>query len=111
MRYPHRWVCRRQDPGAPGEQDPDTGQWVPGGQVAVYDGAADCQDEGEAMSRDSEGRAVTVSDAVLYLEDESRTAAHRPEDVGTVTFEDGSVRQAKVAKTVRLDGKLHLRWL
>ena len=111
MKYPHSWRCVRDDPDNPGSQDPDTGEWTPAADTVVYDGAADCQDEGEVLQRDAEGRAVTMSEAVLYLEDEAAAPDHEPGDVGTVTWEDGSTDDAEVQKVVRLDGKLLLRWL
>jgi hypothetical protein len=111
MRYPHVWTCTRPDPANPGTQDPGTGAWTPGGTLPVYDGAADCQDEGETIQRDADGRPVSTSEATLYLADESRAAAHRIGDTGTVTWEDGTTSDAEVARVVRLDGKLHLKWL
>lgn len=111
MSYPHRWVCTRPDPTDPGTQDPDTGAWTPGSGTTVYDGEADCQDEGETLRRDQDGRPLQSSEAVLYLEDESKVADHRPGDTGTVTWEDGTTSDAEVVRVVRLDGKLHLGWL
>lgn len=111
MRYPHRWTCTRPDPANPGTQDPDTGAWIPGGTLPVYDGPADCQDEGEVMSRDPDGLPVTTSEAVLYLEDEAKAPLHVVGDTGVVTWEDGTTSDAEVARAVRLDGKLHLKWV
>lgn len=108
MRYPHTWTCTRSSGGT---QDPDTGEWTPGATTTVYSGPADCQDEGETIRRDADGRPVTMSEAVLYLADETAVADHRPGDTGTVTWEDGTTDDAEVAKVVRLDGKIHLKWL
>lgn len=109
MRYPHRLRCER--PGEGGDQDPDTGAWTPVPPSVVYDGAADVQDEGETIRRDAEGRPVQVSEAVAFLEDESKIGEIRPRDVAHITWEDGATADAEVLKAVRLDGKLHLRWL
>lgn len=79
--------------------------------MPVYDGPADCQDEGETIRRDADGRPVAMSAATLYLEDESAALLHDAGDTGTVTWEDGSTDDAEVVKVVRLDGKLHLKWL
>lgn len=106
--YPHRWRVVRAGAGS---QDPDTGAWVPGAGEVVYDGAADCQDEGETVRRDTEGREVAISDATLYLADERAAARHKVGDRGVVTWEDGTTSDAEVARVVRLDGKLHLKWL
>jgi hypothetical protein len=108
MRYPHRWRCVRASPGT---QDPDTGAFVPASPTVIYDGPADVQDEGSALRRDAEGRAVEVSDAVVFLRDEPRAPLHRTGDRGEITWEDGAKSTAEVQKVVRLDGKLHLRWV
>lgn len=108
MRYPHHLLCKRTGAGA---QDPDTGAHTPGAATVVYDGEADVQDKGEVVRRDASGRPEATSEATAYLEDESEIGAFRHGDVVTVTWEDGSTADAEVQRVVRLDGKLHLRWL
>lgn len=108
MRFPHTWTCTRTGTGS---QDPDTGAWTPGAPASVYDGPADCQDEGEETSRDPQGRLIVRSVSRLFLADESKTAAHRTGDVGVVTWEDGTADDAEVVQVRRLDGTLRLRWL
>lgn len=108
VRYPHR--LRIADRAA-GSQDPDTGAHTPGAETVLYHGGADVQDEGETMRRDSEGRPLATSEAVAYLESESPIATLRPGLACTVTWEDGTVSDAEIINAVRLDGKLHLRWL
>lgn len=109
MRYPHRLRITR--PGEGGHQDPDTGQWVPGGPSLLYDGEADVQDEGEVIRRDPDGRPVQASEATAYLADESGIGSIRPGDDAHIWWEDGSEADARVQRVVRLDGKLHLEWV
>lgn len=108
MRYPHTWTCTRSGEGS---QDPDTGEWTPGTDTTVYDGPADCQDEGSETSRDAEGRLVVRSVSTLFLEDEDAAHDHRTGDVGTVTWEDGDTDDAEVTAIRRIDGRMELRWL
>jgi hypothetical protein len=107
--YPHRWRAERIPPG--GTQDPDTGKWTAPYARVLYDGPADCQDEGEVIGRDMDGRPVRSGDAVLYLANEAAAPLHIPGDTGVVTWEDGTTANAEVVRVVRLDGKLLLRWL
>lgn len=108
MSYPHRLRVTRASGGA---QDPDTGAWTPEAATVLYDGAADVQDEGEAMVRDADGRPLSTSDGVAYLASESAIGTMRPGDACLVTWPDGTTSDAEVLRVVRLDGKLHLRWL
>lgn len=106
--YPHRF---RVATTAVGVQDDDTGAYTPGSETVLYDGFADVQDEGETMRRDADGRPLTMSEGVIYLEDEAAVATLSPGLPGVVTWEDGSTSDAEILRAVRLDGKLHVRWL
>lgn len=108
VRYPHTWTCTRSGAGS---QDPDTGAWTPGADTTVYNGPADCQDEGTETSRDAEGKLVVRSVSTLFLEDEGAAPDHQEGDVGTVTWEDGTTDDAEVVRIRRLDGSMELRWL
>lgn len=110
MRYPHRLLITRPVAGG-GTQNPDTGVSTPGSSTTVYDGNADVQDEGKALSRDTDGRPTEMSDAVAYLADEAAIGSIKNGDGAVVTWEDGTTADATVQKRVRLDGKLHLQWV
>lgn len=111
MKYPHHWLCLRPDAATPGTQDPTTGALTGAGTLTVYDGKADCQDEGEETSRDAEGRLLIRSVSRLFLADTSKIGAHKAGDVGTVTWEDQTTDDAKVVSVRRLDSSLELEWL
>jgi hypothetical protein len=110
MRYPHKLLITREASSG-GTQDPDTGAWTRPAGTTIYNGRADVQDEGKALSRDPEGRPTQMSDAVAYLENETAIGTIETGDHVTVTWEDGSTADARVQKVVRLDGKLHLQWV
>jgi len=110
MRYPHRLLITRAVAGE-GTQDPDTGESTPGSTSRIYNGKADVQDEGKALSREPGGRPTEMSDAVAYLEDESAIGTIKTGDLALVTWEDGTTADAMVQKVVRLDGTLFLKWV
>lgn len=108
MRHPHRWTCTRSGTGT---QDPGTGAWTPGADTTVFDGPADIQDGGEETSRDTEGRLVVRSIAVMFLDPEEAAHDHVVGDVGTGTWEDGSTDDAEIVNIRRIDGRMELKWL
>jgi hypothetical protein len=73
MRWPHVVVITKAAPAA-GVQDPDTGAWTPalGAEPDVlYNGLGDLQHDRRTVRRATDTDPAIVSDADVYLQDES----------------------------------------
>lgn len=112
-RYPHQLLVTK--PGAGGTQDPATGRWTPdpGGPAAVYDGACDAQDAGEALEREATGSTVIEGDVVVFLDpDEGPDMSAFEKDLpATVTWEDGTTESGAIHRVRRMDQSLVLKWV
>lgn len=109
MPYPHRLSITR--PGEGGDQDRETGVWVPAEPITLYDGTADVQDGGVVLERAADGTPTLSCDAQAFLEDWSGIGQIRPDQDALVEWEDGSTSSGKVVRARRLDGVVFLRWL
>lgn len=120
MEYPHKIRIRRPaaagaDPTA-GQQDPDTGLWT--GDVdasddltTIWEGRCDVQDRGEVIVRDTAGQPTLEADATCFLAKERAVTMAKEGDLVAITWEDGTVGNARVLRIRRLDGVLLLRRL
>jgi hypothetical protein len=113
MKYRERLRIERPNPGS-GVQDPDTGTFAPavGGATVVYDGPADVQHSGRAITRTEGGQPATQADAVVFLQQQGAAERVNVGDTAVVTMEDGeTTHDCEVAKTNWLDDSLLVRFL
>lgn len=108
-RYPQTLVITGK--GVGGAQNRGTGVFTPPAAAVVYNDLADVQDDGEQIPRDSDTRAVRESFARAFLKDRAKIKDVKPEQVASVTFEDGVVRDAEVMSVRLLDWSIQLRWM
>lgn len=126
MRFPHYVRVYTSEPGA---YDEATGDYGAPTETVAYEGFADVQDVGAVLERDESGTVTLRSDAVLFLQEPvADPSVFEPEmnvdilwNPEIVTDWDsfnwdappaGADRaDAETIRFVRLDSKLHLRWL
>lgn len=92
-----------------GTQHPSTGVWSGAGNPPWYDGPADVQDSGTALSRDPEGTPVQVADAVAFIPPPFPVGCIPAESPFRVSYRDGSTMMGQVIRARRLDGAVFLR--
>jgi hypothetical protein len=92
-------------------QDPDAGVFDEASPLVIFAGAADVQDVGSEKKFGTESLIWQNSDALVFLEDESGVNLIRTKDLVRVTFQDSVVRDARVTRITKLDGKFGVRYL
>ena len=114
--YLHRVSITR--PATGGTTDPTTGKFIPAGpatEILADTGRpnADVQDKRRVLERDASGVPTSISEADLFLEDESLVNVVEIGDTGTVKGEEYGEAglDFEVAGIQRIDGTLWLRWL
>lgn len=109
-RFPQTLVVSAEVAG--GTQNRETGVFTPPAPgAAIYNDAADVQDEGEEIPRDSDGRSQRESFARAFLKDRTKVKDIKPRQSAAVTFEDATTRDAEIESVRLLDWSIRLRWL
>lgn len=99
--------------GAGGSQDPNTGAWTPGSTAAsvLYQGSADVQDVGTVLARDPTGEPTDVSDATVFLADDSVLPGLKSSYKVDITYRNGKTQSGQIKQVRQLDGAVLIEWL
>jgi len=99
--------------GAGGTQDQDTGVWTPGSTATsvLYQGPADVQDVGTVLARDPTGEPTDVSDATVFLEDDSVIPDLKSSYRIDITYRSGKTQSGQIKQARQLDGAVLIEWL
>jgi hypothetical protein len=104
------YLLRITRPGTgQGTYNEDTGEYTPAALQVIYDGAADVQDRGEALPRNSTGQPVKVADATVFLPESKSDVILdvEPGDKAIVTYPDRSrTAEGEVAFANEMDASI-----